>query len=51
MDIKDAERLVNEKLDSTDRLLIMMEALYDLAQDQIIELMKRDLKQNGIEND
>jgi len=51
MNIKEAERLVNNKLDSTDKLLIMMEELHNLAQDRLMELMKRDLKNNGIEND
>lgn len=51
MDIKEAQELVNNKLDSTDKLLTMMEALHMWGQDRIIELMKRDLKDNGIEND
>ena len=51
MDIKEAEDLVNKKLDSTDKMLAMMEALHMWGQDRIIELMKRDLKDSGIEND
>ena len=51
MDIKEAEDLVNKKLDSTDKMLAMMEALHMWAQDRIIELMQRDLKDSGIEND
>jgi hypothetical protein len=51
MNIEEAQDLVNKKLDSTDELLAMMEALHMWGQDRIIELMKRDLKENGLEND
>jgi hypothetical protein len=51
MNIEEAEKLVNSKSDSTDKLIAMMEAFHMWGQDRIIELMKRDLKNNGIEND
>ena len=51
MDIKEAEDLVNKKLDSTEKMIVMMEALHMWGQDRIIELMKRDLKNEGLEND
>lgn len=51
MRIEEAEKLVNERMTDTDKLLMMMEALHDYGKDRLIELMKRDLDQNGIEND
>ncbi len=35
----------------TDKLLAMMEALHEMAQDRLIDLMNRDLNNNGTEND
>lgn len=35
----------------TDKLLSMMEALHEMAQDRLIDLMNRDLNNNGTEND
>ena len=42
-----------EKLEKkdTDKLLAMMEALHEMAQDRLIDLMNRDLNNNGTEND
>lgn len=51
MNIKEAEDLVSNKLDSKDKMLAMMEALHMWGQDRLIELMNRDIKNNGIEND
>jgi hypothetical protein len=35
----------------TDKLLAMMEVLNELAKDRLLDLMQRDLKDNGIEAD
>lgn len=51
MDIKEAQELVNKNIDSKEKVYIMMEALHMWGQDRLVELMKRDLKENGIEND
>lgn len=34
-----------------DKALIMMEALHLAAHDRLIQIMNRDLNDNGIEND
>jgi hypothetical protein len=51
MNYKEATQLVNSKMSNTDKLLAMMEALHEAGQDRLLELMRRDLKDNGIEND
>jgi hypothetical protein len=38
-------------MEDTDKLLAMMEALHELAKDRLLDLMQRDLKDNGIEAD
>lgn len=51
MNYKEVEQLVNSKMSNTDKLLAMMEALHEVGQDRLLELMRRDLRNNGIEND
>lgn len=51
MNYKELEELVNSSRSNTDKLLAMMEALHEAGQDGLLELMRRDLKDNGIEND
>ena len=42
---------LKREMKDTDKLLSMMEALHEMAQDRLIDLMNRDLNNNGTEND
>ena len=45
------ETLEKLEMKDTNKLLAMMEALHEMAQDRLIDLMNRDLNNNGTEND